>query len=532
MLKISFVNHRSLSDPEGAPTYQRLMTRTRLRQIGNFLKKGGFFPTNILVNFTSKLRFDLIKKNDNSGGVESDVAFGHIYLPSTYRSAWIIDGQHRLYGYAPLDENYLEENIVVLAFENMSKEQEAELFLTINHEQKSVPKTLLDELEGELKWGSKVPSERIGAISAKLLELMKTDIGEPLFNRIAAQGIKGDEKTCLTVPQLKIGLRQSGLLGLSVHGNKSYLMGPLSGSSDTTTLDRSRHALNTYFDIIKSSNPILWDMGRNGYLCTNIALNGYIFLFASIIDHVAMKKHFKPVTLEVEDLMFEVAEYLIPITNWLEKASINRMESNFKVQFGSGGPKEYYYRLCNLVHQGIDEFWPVGMDDWQKERSTERTQKTNELLESLNIIIQKYIFDAFKKIYGIEKDAYFEQGVPQGSKIHSKAYDKSQQTPLEERLSLDHYLDFIDYKKIVENKQNWDQFKSVFNIPKKGVKGLAKNLTWMDDINEIRRVPAHATEKRRYKIDQMQFVEEIYSEFCTRLKVETGDEYFEHIIEA
>lgn len=62
MLKISFVNHRSLNDPEGAPTYQRLMTKTRLRQIGNFLKKGGFFPTNILVNFTSKIRFDLMAK--------------------------------------------------------------------------------------------------------------------------------------------------------------------------------------------------------------------------------------------------------------------------------------------------------------------------------------------------------------------------------------------------------------------------------------------------------------------------------------
>src|SRR5690606_17210090 len=33
LLKISFVNHRSLNDPKGAPSYQRLVSRTRLRSI-------------------------------------------------------------------------------------------------------------------------------------------------------------------------------------------------------------------------------------------------------------------------------------------------------------------------------------------------------------------------------------------------------------------------------------------------------------------------------------------------------------------
>ena len=44
LLKISFVNHRSLNDPEGAPTYQRLVTRTRLRAIAEFIKQAGYSP--------------------------------------------------------------------------------------------------------------------------------------------------------------------------------------------------------------------------------------------------------------------------------------------------------------------------------------------------------------------------------------------------------------------------------------------------------------------------------------------------------
>jgi hypothetical protein len=38
LLKISFVNHRTLNDLEGAPTYQRLVSRARIRDIAKFIK--------------------------------------------------------------------------------------------------------------------------------------------------------------------------------------------------------------------------------------------------------------------------------------------------------------------------------------------------------------------------------------------------------------------------------------------------------------------------------------------------------------
>ena len=112
LLKISFVNHRSLNDPEGAPAYQRLISKNRLSQISKYIQNGGFFPTNILINFTSKCRFEQVTNNPSC-----DIAYGNLYLPSQYCSAWIIDGQHRLYGYASLNDCYLDQNIMVVAFE-------------------------------------------------------------------------------------------------------------------------------------------------------------------------------------------------------------------------------------------------------------------------------------------------------------------------------------------------------------------------------------------------------------------------------
>jgi DNA sulfur modification protein DndB len=50
LLKISFVNHRSLNDPEGAPTYQRLVSKARIRDIGEYIVHGGFFPMKTFPN--------------------------------------------------------------------------------------------------------------------------------------------------------------------------------------------------------------------------------------------------------------------------------------------------------------------------------------------------------------------------------------------------------------------------------------------------------------------------------------------------
>ncbi|ADU61515.1 MAG: hypothetical protein KUA35_07070 [Pseudodesulfovibrio sp.] len=59
LLKIAFVNHRALDDPKGIPTYQRLVQKSRIKQIEQFIQGGGYFPTNILINFTHNLDFQV-----------------------------------------------------------------------------------------------------------------------------------------------------------------------------------------------------------------------------------------------------------------------------------------------------------------------------------------------------------------------------------------------------------------------------------------------------------------------------------------
>lgn len=142
-------------------------------------------------------------------------------------------------------------------------------------------------------------------------------------------------------------------------------------------------------------------------------------------------------------------------------------------------------------------------------------------IKEINIVVQKRIFDVLKSEYGLEKDAYWEKGV-KSPDIKVRAYQKSQEYDIEDRLDLEHYLDFIEYKKIVEHKDNWTLFKPVFDIAMPGDKGHAKNLKWMDKVNDLRRISAHATESRKYQIDDMEFLNWIYQELLNRLSSITG----------
>ena len=200
LLKICFVNHRTLADPLALPTYQRLVKKSRLKAIGEFISNGGFFPTNILINFEEKRRFDK-KENDEAANIQ----FGDLHLPDKYKSAWIVDGQHRLYGYSFIDPKFSKHNVAVIAFEQLKREDEANLFVTINHEQKSVPRTLLDELDADLKWGSSIPSERLASIAARIVQALTEAVGGSLFRRVVAQGMQSDDVRCLTCPRLKAG---------------------------------------------------------------------------------------------------------------------------------------------------------------------------------------------------------------------------------------------------------------------------------------------------------------------------------------
>src|SRR3546814_18356842 len=101
-----------------------------------------------------------------------------------------------------------------------------------------------DLLEGELKWGSEVPAERVGAIGARLIGVLTVDIGEPFYRRFVQQGIPSTDRACLTVHAIKDGLRSSGMIGEVGLKRRESKTGALCGLKVRYTPNRARLVYN------------------------------------------------------------------------------------------------------------------------------------------------------------------------------------------------------------------------------------------------------------------------------------------------
>ena len=217
-----------------------------------------------------------------------------------------------------------------------------------------------------------------------MINLLNSDVGEPFFSRVAQQGISAAAKSNLTLPALKEALRKSGLVGSAMIGNKVYdHLGPLCGASDSETLERARSVLNEFFSIIRNANLNEWEGGRDGFVCTNVGVQGYILLLGSLIRYWEVETASNAREMEVPETQMGIEDYLAPIKEFLESSNAAQVKEAFQVQFGSGGPREYYFRLCKMVKIKYPDFQPEGMEEWEAEQSEDRIQEADAHLKAL-----------------------------------------------------------------------------------------------------------------------------------------------------
>lgn len=356
ILRIAFVNHRDLRDPAGAPSYQRLVNPNRLKQIGAFLDDGGYFPNTILLNFHRKPVFNRSSKDE-----KSKVQFGELTLPDRYKSCWVIDGQHRLYGTTFSKEKNSDEPLFFVAFEGISSAEEANTFVTINEKQTKVPKKLLTELDGELKWDSDDPKEKLGAIASRAVDLLNNQGGSPFENRIITPGVSGSADQPLTLPSFQQAILQSKLVGSVNPRTKDLNHGPCWEKNSEGSLVRLVELLSWHFSRIEGLNPDRWASGKSSYLCSNFGVFGHVRLLGEIIRFAAKEENFDPIEMELEELQSSIAPYFDAVCSFIKNSNDEVFAQRFKVPFGSGGQSQYFYKLAELVRQDHEDFVPDGL---------------------------------------------------------------------------------------------------------------------------------------------------------------------------
>lgn len=507
LLKISYISHKATATND-LETYQRMVKPSRLKKIAAYIDDGGQFPTNIVINFKTKdsLRFNKIENFENS-------SFGTITLPGQYGSAWIIDGQHRLYGFA-FSERAKNHVVPVLAYENLPTTEEMRLFVDINCEQVKVPRSLLNEIYSNLNHGSDDPAKRMEAQYPRIALRLDELPSSPIRDRVLTVSKEKDYYRCLTLTSLADGIKENRFLGslIQIPPNPPMLQpGPLnhlSGDLELTT-EKAADVLAGYLGIFAKGVPGNWKLGdaKGGFLCTNNGLRALLRLLKELIAFIEAHDHIIATSMDAEDIVEKVTPYVEPLVEFFRNADPSEIQ-NFRSRQALDGVKKNCLGMMGIISEAQPNFTNKELKEYLDSRDKEGTNVARKLIDEINLVLFKDVIDNLKAHYGEVKDAWWWNGIPQSTREKCDA-QVNRDNGVKDRWQ---YLSLADYQTIVPN--NWELFEKRYDFGDKGKK--ADKVSWIGRLNKIRQT-THHPEKGIISKDEVAIVKAIHANVMEKI---------------
>ncbi|MEE8629720.1 MULTISPECIES: DGQHR domain-containing protein [Methylobacterium] len=508
LLKISYISHRSAVSNDDFETYQRMVKGPRLKAIGAYIDDGGKFPTNIVINLKidGKLNFDPKEKFD-------DTSTGILTLPGKYGSAWVIDGQHRLYGYAHASRGPESDKsvITVLAYENLPIKDEIKLFVDINTQQVRVQRALVEEIISGLNIEDPDPKRQLDALLARTALQLNKDKRSPIKGRIATTGQERTAFRCLSLPSISDGMGSQSLLG-TIHRQTASKTASIKAGrlSDATgdpkaSMEKAVKTVSLYLNLFASQVPSHWELGdaKGGFLCTNNGIRALLQVFRRVMAFAEHKEGANCESLDAEDIIELVEPYVQPVVDFFKTADASSI-SRFRNRGSSlQSVDQNCFQMLSLIHEAKEDFRLPEVVDYMASRDVEGTKEAKDMIDEMNKIIYDDVLERLQAKYGLAKDKWWLQGVPSSIRKDCDARYNDQQGEHDRW----QFLTFANYSDIVIYSENWDLFKDHYNFMGKGKK--ATLVRWLGRLNKARTVTHHAEKGPLSKVD-VEFVREVY----------------------
>lgn len=348
LLKMAYILHRTKANSNVAATYQRLVKKDRLKAIREFVNNGGYFPNSVIVSIDSDrrdLRFDPFPPVK----IDSPVTSGVLYLPQKYHSMYVIDGQHRLYGYSESD--YAETNVIpVVAFVDMDSEKQVKMFMDINENQKAVSKSLRNTLLIDLYWSSNDVKKRQDALMLKLAEYLGEVSSSPLYKRILVGEDKQTDYCCITTEYIKDAIKQSHFLN-EYSKNNVKRVGTFDCNDNEETLRVLGGFLIRCFTCVADSCVDEWNAGAAGFLSINNMIYALIRVFDDIVN-IRLQELHELRALDVHDMFLScegMLHELIDVINGLSQTEKDKIKTA-----KGGSAKKESWRILQLAFNRRD----------------------------------------------------------------------------------------------------------------------------------------------------------------------------------
>lgn len=482
LLKIGFVLHRTRVNDSMAPTYQRLLVPSRLKGITKFIDGGGFFPNSIIINFSAandnlKVKFTPIKAEKDSLS-----EFGFLLIPNAYGIAYIIDGQHRVYGYAQ-SQHKEDSTIPVVAFEGMESEEQLKIFMEINENQKAVSPSLRLDLEEDLYWKSARLDSRMKALRSSCIKALAANSNYVLYNKISV----GEDPSLLAFKPFDTALGRSGLIPKATSTQWTGDTDVCIYNTNETDIDKamkdSRTRITKFIDGgYAIADSIMTEEVKQDYLFSNRATFAFIALLGSLHSYLIKINVINPLS-SIPDRIAAISPYIQHLANSLNNLSDedNRI---IKGVLGQGADTFWLRSYQNIINKQFPEYAPGELIEWKETQDQSLQQEGAERKADIRRQLRILLFARLEMVYGkkwLNNVAILKNAV-EGRII--KEYGDNDEFNMSEYDWKD-YLEVSEYRDVIEKNFSYQEFEEVFAINiGLAFKSKKDKLGWMALISE------------------------------------------------
>lgn len=260
--KISYAARRRQDDEEGA--VQRVLNQSRIGGIKSFALSDGDFPASIVLNWV---------------GGQLDRQGSELVITDQERQAQILDGQHRVAGLVEAIEermNIGDQMIPVTIYEALNARECANIFLSINTEQKPVPKSLVYDLYG-------IASAELidhAADRARDITVSLNEIGQAYADMIKFPNTprrRGGINLSTAVSAIKPLVTEKGTLD----------------QIGASSLETQRQIIQNFFTALSSKLGERWTDNDNAFLYAGGFLGAIEFLHLKMIPYCILQGSFE-----------------------------------------------------------------------------------------------------------------------------------------------------------------------------------------------------------------------------------------------
>ncbi|ROR65797.1 DGQHR domain-containing protein [Agrococcus jenensis] len=490
LLKLAYVLHRNNANTRWMPTYQRIIKRARLKKVAAFVEAGGFFPNSLIVNLNNggrKVRFD------SAGQKMGAVDLGVLHLPRKYRSAYIIDGQHRLYGFAT-SKRAQSELVPVVAFVDLPGEKQLELFMQINENQQSVPKNLQNTLNADLLWGSDDARKRSHALKLKVAQLLGEQKTSPLRGRVILGEEQSSDRRCISLDAIQRGVDRGRYIG-EFNASSVKTLGSFYRTSNDDTVGPLVSFLELALDFLRDGLEAQWNLGRadGGFVFTNAGTEAVVRLCGDIVDHCNASGVTDSRNAAPEVVFVHVRPYLSYLVNYLSGLASDDV-TEFRGWFGSGAPTKYLRKFQAAIAAEDASFEPEGLAEWLVDQKKQFNSESLTMVHDIEAFLKIEVRRVLEDNYGAE---WYKKGVPKlvFEEASTLAAKKNWDQDLDSQVEWWDCLHVVDYQKIMRNggMKTWNElFDSRFTLPSDAKASSWKDKSeWVTRFNEIRNTAFH-----------------------------------------